>query len=287
MPKAGTLKGFSVANFQRARVKADARGPDGEPSPLCGCEGVVIGRSAKYQYRVRFGPLSAEVVALKDLEAIAEFTTESGAQAEALTLFNAPKRRATRRQNALMQARAGYFHPRMGLERRPDFNAPQNPVTVELDPAAASANDQNLPGRNINPWQAALLRRGRGSMLKAPRSLPSFALLMQDMEDMQLNQRSLAKYLGVSRETMGRWKIEGRAPRPAMLALFWESQWGRNLADTSAVNDARRYYGYHEALKKEVARLCAEIETLNAEIAELKKGGAGSANSPVYRQAVS
>ena len=179
MPKAGTLKGFSVANFQRARVKADARGPDGEPSPLRGCEGVVIGRAAKYQYRVRFGPLSAQVVDLKDLEAIAEFTTESGAQAEALTRFNAPKRRATRRQNALMQARAGYFHPRMGRERRPDFNAPQNPVTVELDPAGASANDQNLPGRNINPWQAALLRRGRGSMLKAPKSLPSFALLRQ------------------------------------------------------------------------------------------------------------
>ncbi len=111
-------------------------------------------------------------------------------------------------------------------------------------------------------------------MLRAPRQLPPFSLLVADL---QAKPREIAKHFGVTERTFWAWKKADRAPRPVMLALFWESRWGRSLADTTAFNEASMYRAQVQGLEREIHRLSNLVYRLDKL--------ADTANSPVFKQA--
>lgn len=107
-----------------------------------------------------------------------------------------------------------------------------------------------------------------------PARMPAFSFLVGDMPG---TPAQVARFLGVSHRTLQRWSAAGHAPRAVMLALYWESRWGRSAMDAGLVNDARVYAGLAGALERENA-------TLRARIARLERlGGFGSANDPIAR----
>jgi hypothetical protein len=84
----------------------------------------------------------------------------------------------------------------------------------------------------------------------------------------------VARALGVTERTVYAWQRAGAAPRPAHLALFWESRWGRSVTEAETVNAARWARVEADALRHECA-------TLRARVAYLERVGVfGSANAP-------
>lgn len=77
---------------------------------------------------------------------------------------------------------------------------------------------------------------------------------------------------------MRAWVASGDAPRPVMLALYWESRWGMSMADTVAYNEALVHRQLSESLQREVRRLSMQ----NMRLAGLVDD---SANSPLFNQA--
>lgn len=111
-------------------------------------------------------------------------------------------------------------------------------------------------------------------MFQAPQPalMPAFSCLL---DDMPAPAAQVARHLGVSARTLARWRAAEQAPRAAMLALFFESRWGRSAVNAHAENGARVYAGLAGALERENA-------TLRARIARLERlGGFGSANDPL------
>jgi uncharacterized protein YjcR len=82
----------------------------------------------------------------------------------------------------------------------------------------------------------------------APRSLPALQTMLDDLGGRNVEQ--LAKHLGVSTRTVKRWRARGGAPRAVMLALFWETTWGRSVVNCQAENAARAFAGYARCLSE-------------------------------------
>lgn len=110
-------------------------------------------------------------------------------------------------------------------------------------------------------------------MLCSPRQVPPLDLLLSDLDNPCAD--AIAADLGVSVRSVYSWKRAGEAPRPAALALFWQTCWGRSQVEAQAVNDARSAHGLAQALARENA-------TLRARVAYLERVGQfGSANAPL------
>jgi len=109
-------------------------------------------------------------------------------------------------------------------------------------------------------------------MFRAPRQLPPLDLMLQDLG---APAADTARYLDVSLRTLRGWKARQQAPRPAMLALFWESSWGASLVASTAHNGAIYARGLADSLARENAALRARIARLEA------LGDFGAANSPM------
>lgn len=106
----------------------------------------------------------------------------------------------------------------------------------------------------------------------APRSLPSFNQILPHIGDP--HPRRLAKYLGVSERTVYHWKKTDKAPKPVLLALFWESSYGKQTIDCELFNSMQAHKMLSESLKRNVANLEARVRYLE------KNGPFGSANEP-------
>ena len=78
-------------------------------------------------------------------------------------------------------------------------------------------------------------------MFRAPShaKLPNVATLLADIP---YTSRQVARHLGLSEATIRRYQRLGQAPRPVMLALFWETRWGRSAADCEAANWGAVHY---------------------------------------------
>lgn len=114
-------------------------------------------------------------------------------------------------------------------------------------------------------------------MFKAPRQLPPLDAMVRDIG--QPPAELVAAVLGVSVRTVYNWMAAGEAPRPAALALFWETSWGRSVVEAQAVNGERWARGQVQALERERA-------TLQARIAYLERvGDFGAANAPTLSPA--
>lgn len=100
------------------------------------------------------------------------------------------------------------------------------------------------------------------SIEHAPPSLPIWHTILEDLANPPAHR--VARVLGVSRRTVYRWNSTGRAPRVALLALFWLTRWGQSLVATNAANDAVLAAQLVRSLSGQVERLQAEVARLQA-----------------------
>lgn len=110
----------------------------------------------------------------------------------------------------------------------------------------------------------------------APRLLPTLNLLLDDMPES--HPKHISRHLGVTERTVWGWKAAEQAPRAAMLALFWESRWGKSAISTSLQNDAQVYHQHCRTLEAENARLRSELQRV------MRLSQCDTANSPIFRQ---
>lgn len=117
------------------------------------------------------------------------------------------------------------------------------------------------------------------AMFRAPRyaHLPHIHTML---DDIPATTEQIANLLGLKPATIERYRREGQAPRPVMLALFWETKWGRATADCEAVNWAASHHQQAQMLKRENARLVNQMLTMETEISKQKNG---AANGPLFQ----
>jgi hypothetical protein len=106
--------------------------------------------------------------------------------------------------------------------------------------------------------------------------LPKHTLPLEKiLEDLEWpSPRALGKALGVCPTTVRRWIAAGRAPRPALLALFYATRWGRADVHHRAEADARAQAALAFHLKTELDKAKAQLARLG------HIGEFGSANDP-------
>lgn len=109
---------------------------------------------------------------------------------------------------------------------------------------------------------------------------PPLRTMLDDL--LTRDKSAISKHLDVSPVTLARWTAADQAPRPAMLALFYETRWGRSQLFTDAYN-AETY------ARQECAGLMRENAALRVRIARLERLGSagdgfGSANEPMLMQ---
>lgn len=111
-----------------------------------------------------------------------------------------------------------------------------------------------------------------GWLVHIPKRTPPLEAMLTDIG--KPSTQEIAKALGVHHSTVERWRRVGRAPKAAMLALFYATSWGRSNVNCQAENQAKFYFGYAAALR-------AELEAAQAQLARLGHiGEFGSANDP-------
>lgn len=108
----------------------------------------------------------------------------------------------------------------------------------------------------------------------SPKHTPAMSAMLDDIG--RPAPAALAALLDVHERTVYTWLAKDDAPRPVKLALFYETQWGRDLVNCAAVNDARM-------LATEVSILRAENDRLKGRVAYLEcVGQFDSANAPTF-----
>lgn len=89
---------------------------------------------------------------------------------------------------------------------------------------------------------------------------------------------AMSRDLHVNENTVRRWlREETPVPRAAVLALFWESKWGRGQIFTEQVNEIRMLFGQNTILLEQYQKakdIVAGLRTLHA----------GSANEPIFEE---
>lgn len=99
------------------------------------------------------------------------------------------------------------------------------------------------------------------------------------LADIPANHKQVARHLGVTEQTLKKYiKAEG-APRAIMLALFWETRWGRSAADTEAANYGAIYYRKAIGLERENLAMRKKMQAIQL---EFDRQVHESANSPFF-----
>lgn len=116
-------------------------------------------------------------------------------------------------------------------------------------------------------------------MFRAPShaGLPQFSTMLADLP---ATVPQLARHLNLAPSTIERYRLAGQAPRPVMLAMFWETRWGRSAADCEAANWGAVYYQKAASLERENAALKRQIAKLEA---MLHPAWGHAANVPFFR----
>lgn len=114
-------------------------------------------------------------------------------------------------------------------------------------------------------------------MFRSPNGLPPLSFMLADLP---ATPAQVARHLAITPRTMQRYMATDQAPRAVMLALFWETRWGRSVADTEAANWAALHYRRATALERVNVKLKRQVLLLEKELAEAAHG---AANGPVWR----
>lgn len=99
---------------------------------------------------------------------------------------------------------------------------------------------------------------------------------MYILDDLQYDDKQLARLLDLKPSTVKKYRREGQAPRAVHLALFWESRWGVASIDAVAFNHAAGNYARAEALERKNSRLVKQILSLEKEISMQKEAPANA-----------
>ncbi|MFZ1499520.1 MAG: hypothetical protein WAT33_06805 [Giesbergeria sp.] len=110
----------------------------------------------------------------------------------------------------------------------------------------------------------------------APKNIYGPELLRMFVDELG-GPKAVHKYLGVTERTVFHWLSSGRVPRAAVLALFWESQYGRSQIFTDQVNEIRLLY-------RQVCMLQEQFQRAKDIITGLRSLHAGSANEPLFEE---
>lgn len=110
----------------------------------------------------------------------------------------------------------------------------------------------------------------------APKNIYGPNLLRMFIDELGGVQR-VCKHLGVTERTVNRWLSEGRPPRAAVLALYWESKYGRGHIFSDQVNEIRLLY-------RQVCVLRDQYQKAKDIVTGLRALHAGSANEPVFEE---
>lgn len=116
-------------------------------------------------------------------------------------------------------------------------------------------------------------------MFRAPghAGLPSIATML---DDIPASSAQIARHLGIKESTLKTYRRQGGAPRPVMLALFWETTWGRSAADCEAYNAVTIHQAQTKSLNDHQARMAGIIWALQLELDRHQDGR--PANLPVF-----
>ena len=91
------------------------------------------------------------------------------------------------------------------------------------------------------------------TMIRAPNDIYGPNLFGIFVDELGLKQA--VNLLGVHKRTVQRWKSgELAVPRMAVLALFWETNYGRSMIDTDQVNEIRLLYRRLHILEAQYAK---------------------------------
>lgn len=95
-------------------------------------------------------------------------------------------------------------------------------------------------------------------MFRAPShaGLPHITYMVKDLP---ASRHQIANHLAITPRTLDKYIATEQAPRAVMLALFWETKWGRSAADCEATNYATIQAGRAHALERENAELRRQI----------------------------
>jgi len=110
----------------------------------------------------------------------------------------------------------------------------------------------------------------------APKDIYGPNLLRMFIDELGGVQR-VCKHLAVTERTVHRWLSEGRPPRAAVLALYWESKYGRGHIFSDQVNEIRLLY-------RQVCVLRDQYQKAKDIVTGLRAMHAGSANEPVFEE---
>lgn len=115
-------------------------------------------------------------------------------------------------------------------------------------------------------------------MFRAPSQagLPPLQVLLADLP---ATTAQVARHLGIPFDTMATYHATEQAPRAVMLALFWESRWGRSFSDVDASNHAAHQFQRAASLERENAALRRQIVALES---QLSQGTGHAANAPFW-----
>lgn len=115
-------------------------------------------------------------------------------------------------------------------------------------------------------------------LFHAPRNIYGIDCFRMFMDEVGGGVEGVSKYLGVHENTVRSWLREATpVPRAAVLALFWESKWGRSQIFTDQVNEIRLLY-------RQVCILQDQYQKAKDIITGLRAMHAGSANEPLFEE---
>lgn len=99
------------------------------------------------------------------------------------------------------------------------------------------------------------------------------------LDDIAKPDKEVARWLGISVETLRRYKRNEQAPRPVMHALFFQTRWGLAQFDAEMHNSLM----YANAEAAELRKRCKELEAIIQRLeAEIGANAGTAANGPVF-----
>lgn len=101
------------------------------------------------------------------------------------------------------------------------------------------------------------------------------------LDDIPATPRQIAAHLGIKESTLATYRRNNAAPRAIMLALFWETKWGRSAADSEAANFGALHQLGAKMARQDLERMAGIVWRLELEIA--RDQGGRPANLPIFR----
>lgn len=110
-------------------------------------------------------------------------------------------------------------------------------------------------------------------MITAPKDCHGINVFKHFLEEIPLKRA--AKILAVTERTIWRWLSTGKVPKAAVLALYWETSYGRSLIDADHINEI-------QYMRRQNVLLLDQLNRARDIISGLRSLHAGTANQPLY-----